>query len=127
MSKTISDMEGQRRELDRQIRAAKRAEAKAATAALLSARQDLGVWLTETAGADTIDSVERLRRVLDSEQIRTHLREQIRTSPANDSQASAVRSSLAASATSATSPRSTSAGHAHPPSTSQSVVGGSNE
>lgn len=79
MSKNIADMEAKRRELDRKIRAAKRAEAKAAKAALLSERQSLGVWLAEVVGADTIESVQLLRAALESGQVQRHLRHEIGT------------------------------------------------
>lgn len=82
----INDMVAQRRELDRQIRAAKRAEAKAAKAALLSARQDLGLWLTQSVGADTIDGIERLRAALKPGQIQQHLRQQVSTPPSDTSE-----------------------------------------
>lgn len=51
--KSIEQMQIERRTLDRQIRAAKRAAAKAEKDRLLSARQAIGVWLAEMAGADT--------------------------------------------------------------------------
>lgn len=72
-AKKIADMEAQRRKLDREIRSAKRAEAAAAKQALLSARQALGVWLTESVGADTTEAVERLRAALDTDEVRAHL------------------------------------------------------
>ncbi|MGO1563136.1 MAG: hypothetical protein ACTHW7_15075 [Actinomycetaceae bacterium] len=83
----INDMVAQRRELDRQIRAAKRAEAKAAKEARLFARQDLGVWLTEAVGADSIEDIEALRSALDSGQIRRHLRTEIGTGSPDTGQA----------------------------------------
>lgn len=83
--KNINDMEAQRRELDRQIRAAKRAEKKAANEALLSARQHLGVDLTSAVGADTIEAIARLDQVLMSGQILQQLRRQMSaTSSDND-------------------------------------------
>lgn len=77
--KSVEQMQAERRELDRQIRAAKRAEAKAAKAALQSERQALGVWLATSIGADTTESVQRLRAALESGQIQHHLRQQITT------------------------------------------------
>lgn len=76
-SKSISDMEAQRRELDRQIRAAKRAEKKAALEALLAAQQHLGAEVAEAVGADSIDAVKRLREALMSGQMQGWLRQQI--------------------------------------------------
>lgn len=78
-SKNIADLEAERRELDRKIRAAKRAEAKAAKAVLLSARQALGVRLAEAVGADTVAAAELLDGALESGQIRATLRRQIGT------------------------------------------------
>lgn len=72
-AKKIADMEAQRRKLDREIKAAKRAEAAAAKEALLSARQSLGVWLAEYVGADTPEAVARLREALSTGQVRAHL------------------------------------------------------
>lgn len=82
----INVMVAQRRELDRQIRAAKRAEAKAAKEALLSARNDLGVWLTKAVGADTIDDIAALRSALDSGQIQRHLRTEVGTGSSDTGQ-----------------------------------------
>lgn len=79
----ITSLESQRRELDRQIRAAKRAEKKAADAALMSARQDLGVWLTNEVSADNLDKIARLRSALEQDNLRSHLRAQI-VPPAQD-------------------------------------------
>ena|SRR5690625_567443 len=78
-TENIADMEAKRRELDRKIRAAKRAEAKAAKAALLSERQALGVWLAESVGADSIESVHRLRVALESGQVQRYLCQEIGT------------------------------------------------
>lgn len=72
-AKKIADMEAQRRKLDREIKAAKRAEAAAAKEALLSARQALGVWLAEYVGADTTEAVTRLREALSTAQVQAHL------------------------------------------------------
>lgn len=76
-TKNISDMEAQRRELDRQIRAAKRAKKKAAAEALLSARQRVGVDLAVAVGADTPETVESLRQALMADRMQAWLREQI--------------------------------------------------
>lgn len=72
-TKNIAEMEAKRRELDREIKAAKRAEAKRRREELLSARQALGVWLAEAVNADTVDAVARLREALDTDQVRAHL------------------------------------------------------
>ncbi|MDN5698717.1 MAG: hypothetical protein L0G85_00195 [Kocuria sp.] len=77
--KNIDELEAQRRELDQQIRAAKRAKKKAAAAALMSALQTLGVDLAGAAGADNIESVELLREALMSDQMQAWLRHQIGT------------------------------------------------
>lgn len=76
-TKNIADMEAQRRELDRQIKAAKRAEKRATEAALLSARERLGVELSMSVGADTLEVVGRLDRALKTGQIQEYLRERI--------------------------------------------------
>lgn len=76
-SKTIEEMQTERRSLDRQIRAAKRAAAKAEKERLLSARQALGVWLAEVAGADTVASVGALQAALETGQFREFLRQMV--------------------------------------------------
>lgn len=76
-TKNISDMEAQRRELDRQIRAAKRAKKKAAEQAMLSARQKVGVDLAVAVGADSPETVEALRQTLMSDTIQAWLRQQL--------------------------------------------------
>lgn len=73
--KSIEQMQIERRTLDRQIRAAKRAAAKAEKDRLLSARQAIGVWLAEMAGADTVPDVEALQAALDTGQFRRFLRQ----------------------------------------------------
>ena len=72
-TKKIADMEAKRRKLDREIKAAKRAEAKRLREELLSARQSLGVWLAEAVNADTVEAVARLREALGTNQVRAHL------------------------------------------------------
>lgn len=74
-NKNIDGMVAQRRELDRQIRAAKRAEAKAVKEALRFERQALGVWLAESVGAVTIEDVRMLRAALEFGQVRHLLHE----------------------------------------------------
>ncbi|MGH3971866.1 MAG: hypothetical protein ACRDS9_00850 [Pseudonocardiaceae bacterium] len=69
MKKSIEQMESERRALDREIRAAKRAAAKQAEQQLLFERQALGVWLTESVGADTLDAVATLRTAFDPGQL----------------------------------------------------------
>lgn len=76
-TKNITSLEDQRRELDRQIRAAKRAEKKAAENALLSSRQCMGVDLAKAVGADNVEAVRLLAGVLMSGQMQQFLREQI--------------------------------------------------
>lgn len=73
-TRTVEKMQAERRELDRRIRAAKRAEKKAAEEALLSKRQALGVWLAESVGADTIEDVKTLRTEVESGQVHHLLR-----------------------------------------------------
>lgn len=93
MPESLEQMQVKRRQLDREIRAAKRAKAKAEAQALVSARQSLGVWLSESVGADTEEAVQRLKLALDSDQVRKHLAWQISTQrtdtsvPAVDDQA----------------------------------------
>lgn len=60
MTKDIERMEAERRRLDREIRAAKRAKAKAEQQALLSERHHLGVKLSEAVGADTVEKIHTL-------------------------------------------------------------------
>lgn len=84
-TQNIADMEAQRRELDRQIRAAKRAKKKAEAQALTSAQQALGVDVTRSLGADTVDSVQRLRAVLMSGQVMAFLRQQLTPEVADSS------------------------------------------
>ena len=76
-TKKIAEMEAQRRKLDREIKAAKRAEAKRQREALLSARQALGVWLAESVGADTQEAVARLREALSTGQVQRYLAEKV--------------------------------------------------
>ncbi|ACU86370.1 hypothetical protein Bfae_25910 [Brachybacterium faecium DSM 4810] len=60
----IQQMEAQRRELDRQIRAAKRAAQKAEKKAIQDARENLGIDLAEAVEADTLELIQRLRTVI---------------------------------------------------------------
>lgn len=60
----IQQMEAQRRELDRQIRAAKRAAQKAEKKAIQDARESLGIELAEAVGADTLELIQHLRTVV---------------------------------------------------------------
>lgn len=83
MPESLEKMEAKRRRLDREIRAAKRAKAKAEAQALVSARQSLGVWLSESVGADTAEAVQRLKLALDKDQVRNHLARQISTQHAD--------------------------------------------
>jgi len=73
----IEKLEAERRRLDREIRAAKRAAAKKEKEALLSAQHSLGVSLAEAVGADTPEQVEWLREALISGQPSERLRERI--------------------------------------------------
>lgn len=84
-SQNIGEMEARRRELDRQIRAAKRAKKKAEVLALTTAQQALGVDLTRALGADSVDAVERLRKVLMSGQVLAFLQQQFATGVADTS------------------------------------------
>lgn len=60
MSKTIEQMKSHRRELDRKIKAAQRAEAKRQREELAAAKLALGERLAERFGADSVDSVNVL-------------------------------------------------------------------
>lgn len=60
MSKTIEQMKAHRRELDRKIKAAQRAEAKRQREELAAAKLALGERLAERFGADSVDSVNAL-------------------------------------------------------------------
>lgn len=70
MTKTPTDLDATVADLTAQLRAARRAARTARREALLAARQDLGVWLAEAAGADTPEAVARLRDALDPGQLR---------------------------------------------------------
>ncbi|GAA1150101.1 hypothetical protein [Nesterenkonia lutea] len=72
-------MEEKRRKLDREIRAAKRAQVKQEKEALLSSRQDLGVWLAVSVGAERPETVELLKLALDADRVRQHLAREIGT------------------------------------------------
>lgn len=77
-SKNIAGMEAQRRELDREIRAAKRAEAKAAKERLLSERRNLGEWLAGAVGAERPEEVRRLRELLAEDDLIADLQRRLR-------------------------------------------------
>lgn len=88
MSKSIEELKAERREIDRRIKAQIRAEQRQRQEALLSARQDLGLWLTEAVGADTVEQVEQVREYLGSDNrlsaIRNTLATSARIEPAPD-------------------------------------------
>lgn len=84
-TKNVDDLVAQRREIDRQIKAAKRAQKKAAEASLLSARQGLGVDLAMAVGADSLDAVERLVGVLMSGQMIDWMKGQVDTGSSDNS------------------------------------------
>lgn len=98
---TVAEMEEQRRELDRQIRAKKRAERKAAEEHLLMLRQALGVDLAEAVGADTPELVEALGRVLMEEQMLQQLQRGI-AQDARTAQSSQTPSGVAESSDTST-------------------------
>ncbi|WP_271394671.1 hypothetical protein [Neomicrococcus lactis] len=77
IAQNITAMEAQRRELDRQIRAAKRAEKKAADEALVSARQRFSLNLTTAVSADSVEAISRLEKVLMSGPILDLLRREL--------------------------------------------------
>lgn len=89
-SKTIEEMQIERRVLDRQIRAAKRAAAKAERERLLSARQALGVWLAEVAGADTVAAVGALQTALETGQFRRFLQQALTPGSSDNSDNSRI-------------------------------------
>lgn len=60
--KSVEELTRARRELDRQIRAAKRAEQKAEAQALSSAHTDLGRQLASLCGADSAEAVQALQQ-----------------------------------------------------------------
>lgn len=72
-TKTAAELKAERAELNRQIRAAERAEKKAAEQALLDAQHALGEWLAESLEAATPEAVERLRAAVDLDHVRARL------------------------------------------------------
>lgn len=71
-TKTVEEMKAERRALDRAIRAAKRAEQKAAAEQLASAHRLLGEWVATLCGADTAEAVATLHE--DAKTVSHHLR-----------------------------------------------------
>lgn len=72
-SKTAAELKAERDALNKQIRAAERAEKKAAERALLDAQHALGEWLAESLAAATPEAVERLREAVDLDHVRDRL------------------------------------------------------
>ena len=70
MTTNIEKLREQRNELNRQLRAAERAEKQAAAQALLAAKHGLGVWLADGLGRDTPESIEELKASLDLDSLR---------------------------------------------------------
>lgn len=64
MTKSIDELKNERRDIDRRIKAQIRAEQRRQKEELLSARQELGLWLTEAVGADTLDLIATVRAFL---------------------------------------------------------------
>lgn len=85
--KTIAQIQAERRELDRSIRAAKRSGHKAGEDELIYLASLLGAWLAESVGADSIEALAKLRAALESEQIQQHLRQQLLVDSSNMSEA----------------------------------------
>ena len=78
-TKTAAELKAERAELNKAIRAAERAEKKAAEKALLDAKHTLGVWLADGLGATTLDEVEALRGGVDLNRIRERLASPVAT------------------------------------------------
>ena len=72
-TKTAAELRAERDALNKQIRAAERAEKKAAERALLDAQHALGEWLAESLAATTPEAVEALREVVDLDHVRVRL------------------------------------------------------
>ena len=72
-SKTAAELKAERDALNKQIRAAERAEKKAAERALLDAQHTLGVWLAESLKATTPEAVEAIREAVDLDHVRVRL------------------------------------------------------
>ena len=77
MTKTITQLEEKKRQLAAEIRLAKRAAAKAQQVQLVTARQALGVQLSDAAGARTLNDVAALSEALNTDQVLAYLRQQI--------------------------------------------------
>ncbi len=99
-TKTAAELKAERAELNKAIRAAERAEKKAAAQALLDAKHALGVWLADGLGATTVAEVEALREAVD----RDHIREQLGSPVATESGDQEATSSDDPAADSSTSP-----------------------
>ena len=72
-TKTAAELKTERTKLNAQIRAAERAEKKAAAQALLDAKHSLGEWLADSLGATTTEEVEALRQAVDLDHAREWL------------------------------------------------------
>ncbi|KAB1653250.1 hypothetical protein F8O01_15390 [Pseudoclavibacter chungangensis] len=72
-NKTAAELKAERAKLNAQIRAAERAEKKAAARALLDAKHSLGEWLADSLGATSAEEVETLRRAVDLDHAREWL------------------------------------------------------
>ncbi len=76
--RTVEEIRAEQRRLAAELKAAKRAAAKAAKEALVSAHQRLGQIVSETVGVDTPEAVEALQQVLLTDQVSRWLRDRLR-------------------------------------------------
>ncbi|WP_334137722.1 hypothetical protein [Corynebacterium variabile] len=72
-TKTAAELKAERAKLNAQIRAAERAEKKAAAQAFTNAKHSLGEWLADSLGATSAEEVETLRRAVDLDHARERL------------------------------------------------------
>lgn len=73
MSDHIETLKQKRRDLDRQIKAAQRAETKRLSEELLSAKHQLGVRLTTVHEADTPEAITALGDLLVEDKVRAYI------------------------------------------------------
>lgn len=85
---TIDQMQAERRELDRTIRAAQRAEAKAAKEAFLSECHSLGERISRALGVSTLEEVRALRELLQDDDVVTDLQRRLQATTSDTADAS---------------------------------------
>lgn len=73
MTKTAAELKAERAKLNAEIRAAERAEKKAAAQVLIDAKHSLGEWLADSLGATTTEEVEALQQAVDLDHAREWL------------------------------------------------------